>query len=33
VFFLVAVVFALTLPLVLILRENKQADESRIAVE
>jgi len=33
VFFLVAVAFALTLPLVLILRGNKQADEGRIAVE
>ncbi len=33
VFFLVAVVFALTLPLVLILRENEQAEESRVAVE
>ena len=33
VFFLVAVVFALILPLVLILRGNRQANEGRIAVE
>jgi MFS transporter, DHA2 family, multidrug resistance protein len=32
VFFLVAVVFALALPLVLILRKNNQADASRMAV-
>jgi hypothetical protein len=33
VFFLVSVAFALTLPLVLILRGNKQADAVRMAVE
>jgi hypothetical protein len=33
VFFLVSLVFALTLPLVLILRGNKQADEARMVVE
>jgi hypothetical protein len=33
VFFLVSVAFALTLPLVLILRGNKQADEARMVVE
>ncbi len=33
VFFLVSVAFALTLPLVLILRGNEQADAGRMAVE